>query len=148
MRRVVPTQPLGFVLLVAVCLLATGCGPKKNEVTISGKVTVEGDPIDTGSIMFTAADGGTYVAGGVIEDGQYKASVPPGDKIVQIRGLKKIGQREVFDEVSGKKFPTDSHVRMTPPAYEAADSPLRAKVTKDGEVFDFQLSKKYSKDKR
>ena len=145
MKRIFQRHPPLIVLLLALCLLATGCGRGKNEVAVSGRVTVEGDPIDTGSIMFTAADGGTYVAGGVIENGQYKASVPPGDKIVQIRGLKKVGQREVFDEVSGKKFATDSHVRMTPPEYEAPDSPLKAKVTKNGEVFDFDLKKVFRK---
>lgn len=116
MKTVVQTQPLAVVLVVGVCLFAAGCGQKPKQVAISGKVTVEGEPIDTGFIMFTAADGATFVAGGPIENGEYKVRVPPGDKIVQIRGLKKVGQRQVFDEVSGKKFPTDAHVRMTPPA--------------------------------
>jgi hypothetical protein len=58
-----------------VLILATGCGQSNKEITVSGRIIVEGEP-----------------------------------------------------------------------EYEAVDSPLRAKVTKDGEVFDFQLLKNYSKD--
>jgi hypothetical protein len=133
------------LLLVAACLLATGCGRTSQDVTISGKVSVEGEPVETGSIMFTPSDGATSVAGGVVANGQYKVSIPPGKKIVQIRGMKKAGQKEVLDEVSGKKYTSETLVRVTPPEYEAAASPLQANVTKDGETFDFELKKTLKK---
>jgi hypothetical protein len=147
MKRIVHACSFAVGLLAVACLSATGCGERRHEFAVSGTITVEGDPVDTGSITFMPTDGATYTAGGVIENGVYKASVPPGKKIVQIRGMKRIGERQVRDEVSGKTFTTVSHARVTPPEYEAADSPLHADVTKQDEVFDFQLAKKYQKNK-
>lgn len=138
-----PNQCLFLSLGVALCLGGCSRGPK--EIGVSGKVTVEGVPVDSGSIAFVPGDGNTHISGGVIENGSYNVKVPPGKKIVQIRGLKRASSREVYDEVSGKKYTTDNFVRMTPPEYEAAASPLTATIEKEGEVLDFDLKKDFPK---
>jgi hypothetical protein len=144
MKRFASPALAAVLLLAVVGLVAGGCGGK-NEMSVSGKVTVEGEPVDTGSITFTAADGKTYVAGGEIQNGQYKVSIPPGKKKVQIRALKKGAPKEVRDEVSGKTYSSDTVTRMAPAEYEAVDSPLEADVTKNGEEFNFDLKKKFEK---
>ena len=66
------------------------------------------------------------------------------DKIVLIRGLKRVADRTVMDEVSGVTYPVSDWARVTPAAYESAESPLRADVTSDGEMFDFELKRQFS----
>lgn len=133
------------VLMFAVLgVWVTGCRPANDEVTISGTVTLEGERLESGVITFTPRDGATHVSGAIIEEGTYKASVPPGEKIVLIRGLKRVADRTVTDEVSGLTYPVSDWARVTPAEYESVESPLRADVTRDGEVFDFELNRQFS----
>ncbi len=79
MRRHVP--------LAAVLLLAAGCGAS-SDATMSGAVTLNGQPLAQGYISFTplGAQGGT--AGGDIKAGRYRvAGLKPGKYQVQIVGV-------------------------------------------------------------
>ncbi|MGL6194078.1 MAG: hypothetical protein ACRC2T_04570 [Thermoguttaceae bacterium] len=135
---ITPRQYYGFV---AVCCFSiffvSGC-KKNNFVKISGKVTVAGEPVDSGSIAFAPADGKTSIEGAEIKNGTYEAKVPPGDKIVMIRGLR-LEPSEVFDQVSGITHKSETAIRITDPKYEAEKSPLKATVKKNGEVHDFEI---------
>lgn len=126
-------------LIAASCVLIAGCS-RSEDVKISGKVTVENEPAEAGTIMFTATDGQSKVAGGVIENGTYQVDVPPGEKIVQIRATR-IVEGEIRDEVTGKTHKTQNPVRLSSEEYESPRSPLKATVTKAGETFDFDLPK-------
>lgn len=130
------------VLLAA--LVASGCDPsgKSSEVKVTGKITLEGQPIPNGSIMFLAADGATPTGGGSIKDGEFVASVPPGEKIVLVTGSKLVGQEPMYpgqaDSPMREKFET-----ITPPGYNAQQlSPLKASVAADKATMDFDLKKK------
>ena len=107
-------------------------------VKISGKVTVDGAPVETGSIAFAPADGKTSVEGAEIINGEYQAKVPPGEKIVRICGMK-LQPSEVYDAVSNTTHVSSNAIRITDAKYEAANSPLQATVTKNGEKHDFDL---------
>lgn len=66
-----------FRLLVGCLILAgglglTGCGDK-SLATVVGKVTFEGQPIDTGAIAFYPEGGNGPTGGGMIDNGEYKA---------------------------------------------------------------------------
>jgi len=129
---------LPFLSVIAFAIMAmSGCF-SDGTVRISGKVTVDGELVETGSIAFAPADGNTSVEGAEIVNGEYKAKVPPGEKIVRIRGMK-LQPSEVFDAVSQKTHVSSTAIRITDAKYEAADSPLKATITKNGEVHDFDL---------
>ena len=56
-----------FALLLLCCL--TGCDNGRSSVT--GKVTYQGQPVETGSISFEPIDGKGGTSGGAIEQGQF-----------------------------------------------------------------------------
>ncbi len=68
-----------------------------SEATVSGEVTLDGVPIQNGTISFIPADGETATAGGRIEDGTYSVVVPPGPKRVEISATKVVGQRPAYE---------------------------------------------------
>ncbi len=73
------TATLGF------CLLAgAGCGSK--EGTVSGKVTLKGQPLPMGVIAFTVpGKSGDVVRSGGINNGEYRVEkIPPGEATVTV----------------------------------------------------------------
>lgn len=83
----------GLVLL----FLAMGCGKgAANRSTISGEVTLDGMPLEQGSIMFTPIeDTKGVVAGGQIQNGRYRFDEATGPAIgtnrVEIQAMRKNG---------------------------------------------------------
>jgi hypothetical protein len=72
----------GSVLFLAWCM--TGCA--KKPVQITGQVTYEGAPVQSGYISFIPVEGTGASSGGPIKGGRYKVEdVPPGLKRVEIR---------------------------------------------------------------
>jgi hypothetical protein len=58
--------------LAALAVTAAGCGPREDRLEVSGVVTLDGAPLDSGSIRFTSMGGKTLVAtGAMIQDGAY-----------------------------------------------------------------------------
>ena len=127
-----------FYGTLSICLLLPiGCS-KNNTISISGTVTVESSPVESGFISFIPLDGESQEGGAVIKDGEYRAAVPPGEKIVKIRA-DKLEDIESYDEVTKTTHTGKAGVMISPPEYNSAKSPLRATVTKNGETFDFEL---------
>lgn len=129
--------------LSLLAVLAAGCGPKGTDtVKVSGKVTMEGEPISMGTISFVAADGNTPSGGGVIKDGAYTAQVPPGEKVVLVIGNKHVGQEREFEDMPNSPM-RDKYEQITPPSYNAAhETSLKASITGPKEGLDFALTKK------
>lgn len=132
---------VSMVVLSAVTLL-TGCGAESNNtVTVQGKVTVDGKPVEQGSITFLATDGETPSSGGVIAGGEYSAEIVPGEKTIMILGNEVVGQELVLEGVpdSGMR---DKLKTTTHPNYNAAHlTPLKASITEATESLDFALTK-------
>jgi len=82
-------------LLVGALLAAVGCGG--GGMKVEGDVTLDGRPLDDGSISFEPADGKGPDFGGGIAAGKYRLTSPPGvpdgSKIVKIRGSRKTGKK-------------------------------------------------------
>ena len=131
------TGALAFAILTLAVLMLPGCS-SDGKVSVSGKVTVDGAPVETGFIAFAPADGNTSVEGAEIVNGEYSAKVPPGEKIVRIRGMK-LQPNEVYDAVSQTTLTSSGAIRITDAKYEAEKSPLQATITKSGETHDFDL---------
>ena len=71
---------IGLGLLCAAATL--GCGDVLAEV--SGTVTVDGEPLQEGEIIFEEADQNKSPEAGPIVGGKYTVQVPPGSKKVRI----------------------------------------------------------------
>ena len=81
-------RPSSVVLLLAV---VAGCGPSNplGRQTVSGKVTLDGAPLDQGTIAFSPVSTTEGVSSGmVIKDGEYSIptvrGLPPGKYLVRI----------------------------------------------------------------
>lgn len=122
---------ISLSLCLSLALLAplTGCGEKSDNVKVTGTVTVDGTPVETGSITFLAEDNAGPTGGGVINDGKFEASVAPGKKIVMIVGSKVIGERLRLEGVPDSGTVEDLET-VTHPLYNTREhSPLRADIT-------------------
>jgi len=89
-----PTKVRLYGMACAAILLLGGCSDGK--VVVRGMVTVDGQPIDEGSISLEPADGLGPTTGGLIKAGNYEltgnAAAEPGKKIVRIVGLRQTGK--------------------------------------------------------
>src|SRR5262245_12971451 len=78
---------------VAVLLFA-GC-QSDPFVDVSGTVTLDGQPLQEGEIIFLAPDSSTTPSSGTIKDGQYKCRASRGMKKVQINSVRDTGRKEM-----------------------------------------------------
>jgi hypothetical protein len=74
--------------MVALAILA-GCGPASDRLAVTGNVTLDGAPLDRGSIRFSSlGDQKLSVSGGLIQEGEYtiaqEKGLRPGKYRVQI----------------------------------------------------------------
>jgi hypothetical protein len=91
---------------------AAGC---LSESTVSGEVTLDGQPLKEGVITFVPADGKSQTASAAIVDGRFSATVPPGEKKVEISAPKVIGKIKMIDAAQGKEV--DEVVELLPACY-------------------------------
>lgn len=78
-------------LLAASCMgaILVGCGPKpvvdENRTSISGVVTLNGEPLKAGKIRFDSKDTGRGTSASIRSEGRYSTNrVPLGENIVTI----------------------------------------------------------------
>lgn len=83
---------LGWFALLA--LLLAGCGPK--IVTVTGNVTLGGQPVAKGVIDFTSLDTEKPPVTANIVDGKYSAQLTTGNKQVRISAMVVTGQKPEF----------------------------------------------------
>ena len=71
-------------LLYCMCatVLVAGCGPR--TATVSGSVTIDGTPLDGGTIAFAAAEGNAPPVSTNVTAGRYSVTMVAGKKKVQI----------------------------------------------------------------
>jgi hypothetical protein len=81
-------RSLLWVVLAPVVCVCAGCGPPSDRLEITGNVTLDGAPLDGGSIRFTSSGDEPVAAGAMIENGAYKIpqekGLPPGTYYVDI----------------------------------------------------------------
>jgi hypothetical protein len=87
----------GWVLLAAAALAAAGCGAKKPVLT--GVVTLDGRPVDNGTIQFFPVAGDGQTSAAIIgPDGRYRVEASPTKLKVVIHSSKVIGKRKMYDD--------------------------------------------------
>jgi hypothetical protein len=133
--------------LFATLLLAlAGCGPRSDRLAITGKVTLDGVPLDRGSIRFTSlGDQKLLVSGALIQNGQYGISqekgLRPGSYRVQINSPDLKAPPVMAPETpSGPSFPVPPE--RIPAEYNVA-SKQTVEVTTDGDnSFEFDIARR------
>ena len=119
-----------------------GCQKAGGDRTkVSGKVTLDGAPLEEGTIMFVSADKKTEPATGDIKNGQYSLPVPPGPKIVQISAKKVIGKKKLYE--GEPNSPEVDQTQELIPARYNEKSELKADIsTGSQELKPFELKSK------
>jgi hypothetical protein len=135
---------LCFIVLFAVLVFtAFGCrGKAVKTVKVAGSITIDGKPIEQGSIKFMATDGITPVGGGSISNGIYVANVLPGKKKVLVMGTKVIGTEVLYKGVPDSPV-RDKFEQVTPLIYNSFEkSPLEIDIISETGDLNFDLSSK------
>jgi hypothetical protein len=78
-------------LLAILCLVAAGCSGAPDGALVCGSVTLDGQPLDDGTIRFVPKDGQSTTAGGVVKNGNFELTLPIADYRVEIVSTKILG---------------------------------------------------------
>ena len=149
-QRTTPLRPVIATCLVlgASCFLpVAGCGPGNplGREALSGTVTLDGEPLATGSIEFAPLEPGGVSSGETISGGRYDIGeikgLPPGKYRVRIYSSVKSTAPPTPEEAALPELHRPGVERIAP-RFNAA-SELVAEVTAEGpNRFDFQVSSK------
>jgi hypothetical protein len=118
------SNAFNFFLCSALIGLMLGCSANSTTGTVTGTVTLDGEPLKTGNIRFDPADGRTSTSDAIIKDGKFTAKVPPGDKRVSISSPKVVGKKKMYDtpespvidltdEILPKRYNANSELKLT-----------------------------------
>lgn len=133
-RRSVPgVAVLGLVAL----FLITGCGKADDVGTVEGTITLNGEPVDSGEIVFRDPSRQVRSASGRITNGQYAVESLPASMQVEIWAFREVPGKFV-EHNPGVKVPlTEQYI---PPEYNEK-SEIQVEVMKGHNAFDFALQK-------
>jgi hypothetical protein len=123
----------GAVLLLAALLLPAGCGSRSDLATVTGKITLDGEPLPKAFVVFAPTAQGTSSRGKTDESGQYEMMFSDREKGAWIgENLVRINTGDVGGgDAPGPKdrVPTDYNEQTT----------LTVDVKPGKNVFDFDL---------
>ena len=78
-----------YGVIVATMLLPSGCGQKNSgAVVVTGQVTFEGVPIESGKIRFSPTDEVSRPAESLIQNGKYTVEIAPGEMKILVDAYK------------------------------------------------------------
>jgi hypothetical protein len=106
-------------LAVLALAFLVSCSSKEQLDSVSGAVTIDGQPVDSGTVHIQAVGAETKAnAGGAVTNGKFlvesKAGLPPGEYQVVLQAFRKTGR--MFDDPQRGKVPETTSVKL-------ADSP-------------------------
>jgi hypothetical protein len=130
------TNVFGVMLLAAAL---TGCSSEKTGGIVKGTVTLDGQPLAAGQILFVSVDQSTPSAEGKITAGAFEALVPPGEKRVEIRAPKVTGKKKMYDTPDSPTV--DTVVELLPAKYNV-NSELTMTVDGAAQEQNFDLKSK------
>src|SRR5262249_26074939 len=106
---------------------------------VSGRVTIDGQPMPNGSITFIPADGKGKPSAGEVKDGLYSVKVPPGTAKVAISRPVVVGKKQEYDKPDSPEQPL---VKEGLPARYNVTTELTAEVKPGKNAIDFALLSK------
>jgi hypothetical protein len=102
-------------------VVCTGCGARSDRLPISGEVTLDGTPLDSGAIRFTSIGGEKVLAtGAIIQNGEFDVpadkGLPPGTYHLEITSPDEAAQPVMVRGPQGERgIPTQPE--RIPPEY-------------------------------
>jgi hypothetical protein len=123
---------IGFALLLS----AAGCG-EPVIATVTGNITLDGQPLNEGLIRFVAADAQSASADANIKNGRYTAQVPAGEKRVEITAPKVIGKKKMYNTPDSPEV--DEVEELLPPQFNV-QTKLKATVKAGENQASFQVT--------
>jgi hypothetical protein len=124
-------------LMVVIAFAAAGCSADSSHGTVSGTVSLDGEPLASGLIRFVPTDGQTATADTTIQNGQFSVKVPIGEKQVSITAPKVVGKRKMYETPDS---PTVDVVQELLPERYNARSELTYTVEPGEQEKDFALN--------
>lgn len=129
-----------FALALISIVALTGCSGDKHRA-VSGEVSLDGEPVSNGSILFLPTSGDGKKGAAEITEGKYaipaEQGLPPGNYRVEIR----------WSKPTGKQIPSgdpgmmmDERSEAMPDKYNTA-STLTAEIIAGNNRHDFKLTK-------
>jgi len=129
-------------------LILLGCGPA-NRGSVVGVVSVEGEPVESGTIRFTRVDREGPSFGTKIENGNYEIRAAEGPTVgtyyVTISGRRATGKMIPVDGTENLTYPET--VRVVPESYETGNQ-LEREIKAGKNELDFDLEKNPQKKPR
>lgn len=134
---------LGLMIgLLVVSPALWGCGGKGGVGTVSGTVTLDGQPLADGLITFIPADGNSPTAGGKIAAGSYSVEASRGSQKVVINATKVTGSRKAYANDPNSPVITTT-AEILPKKYsDALTTELTVEVKGGSNTADFNLTSK------
>ncbi len=138
-------SPFLSLTTIAICCFLSGCGDKKPvdtgppRIPVSGKVTLDGKPLENGTISFEPKAEGLRPTGGPIENGTYNVPQEKGGNaglyLVKISWLKPTGEKVANPDAGG------GVKEVIPQKYNVA-STLEETLSPEKHEFNFDLKSK------
>jgi hypothetical protein len=126
MYRPAATSRFSSLSIAIVVGVLAGCSHDDGKHgTVSGMVTLDGQPLPSGSIHFAPTDGHTSPSEGAISDGKYSVLASLGESRVSISAPRVVGKRKMYDTPDS---PMVDNVAETLPAHYNSQSTLTLKV--------------------
>ena len=149
-------KKFSVVLLLAILVaFVPACGSKKIKTEgVTGKVTLDGQPLANATVFFTPADGsgGNEASGMTDANGVYKlqtllgaadAGTTPGKYLVSFTCFEEVDTGKTRTDEDGKELPITEDRSVIPQKYNSfKTSGFEAEVVKGANTFDFDLQSK------
>lgn len=131
-------------LILLSLLVTAGCGSDRPPLaSLTGTVTLDGEPIEHAGLMFSPVEGGRPSVGGTNEKGEFEAMYVYG-----VPGAIIGKHRVMFEESSpdtGSESEEDEFKPYAPPGNNYNISPKEIEVEPGGTVINFTLERKKKK---
>lgn len=142
----VRSTQLRIRLLSALIAILVGCNASSTrQGAVSGHVTLDGQSVERGSILFTPIDGTPgVVTGGEIKGGQYALSGVKGPAVgwnrVEVRAARGTGKM-IPRGLGGTGEPVEEQVEGVAPRFNT-QSTLKVEIKAGNNTADFQVTSK------
>lgn len=129
---------LRCLVLPVLIALVSGCGGGDGveKTTITGKVTFDGEVVDTGDIVLEPVSGTGPSAGGNIKDGTFSIDCPVGEMLVRITAARDTG-KTVNSAIPGE---TEAVTEQYIPECYNTQSKLEVTIDGSKSTHDFALT--------
>ena len=115
-------------------LVLAGCG--NATPTVTGLVTIDGQAVAQGAIVFIRNDGERAREGGGIVEGRYQSRMPAGTYKVEVNAPTVVGKRR--DDTYGQAVEVNVTEELIPERYNKKTE-LRAEIKSGGNELNWEL---------